>query len=92
MNTINKYDLTTLSTASTSSLISQFALSLASPILASKKIQAQEEILLKAIESKTLAQQDIMRTIRYLSANGSLTPEVFMQLLATYNHISERTP
>lgn len=92
MNTSNTFDLSVVPVANAGSFVSQLALSLASPVIANKKIEAQVDTIIRSIEAKELAQKDIMYTIRCMSADKTLTNERFMALLSTYHHISDKAP
>lgn len=92
MNSSKTFDLSVVPAANAGSIISQLALSLSSPVIANKKIEAQREILLRSIDSKDLAQSEIMSTIRCMSSDGTLTNERFMALLSTYHYISDKAP
>lgn len=67
--------------------IAQLTTAIFNPILVKGKMDAQKEILMKALENKQEAMTQIMNTIQKLSNNGDLSSERFTTLMTLYMQI-----
>ena len=75
-----------------SSFLSALPMAVAKPVLEYRRLNAQTDIIIKAIESNEKTKEDIMKTIRELGESGNLTPELVQYLFAAYNQALIQMP
>lgn len=74
------------------SVLNALPMAVSKPFLEGKRLEIQEQIVLRAIESNEATREDIMKTIRELGAAGELTPELAQYLFAAYNQALIQLP
>ena len=88
--TSSYYDLAPTTKASAegivSSVLSALPMAITRPLLEYRRLNAQVDVIMRAIEANEKTREDIMKTIRELGAAGQLTPELAQYLFA--KHIS----
>ena len=92
----NYYDLPTTTNASAEGFVSSFLsalpMAIAKPLLECRRLDAQVDLILRAIEANEKTREDILRTIRELAVAGQLTPELVQYLFAAYNQTLIQLP
>lgn len=83
--TSSYYDLAPTTKASAegivSSVLSALPMAITRPLLEYRRLNAQVDVIMRAIEANEKTREDIMKTIRELGAAGQLTPELAQYLL-----------
>ena len=90
------YDLAPTTKASAegivSSVLSALPMAITRPLLEYRRLNAQVDVIMRAIEANEKTREDIMKTIRELGAAGQLTPELAQYLFAAYNQALIQLP
>ena len=72
--------------------LSALPMAITRPLLEYRRLNAQVDVIMRAIEANEKTREDIMKTIRELGAAGQLTPELAPYLFAAYNQALIQLP